>query len=192
MGICENVQSLCKKNKLPVSHLEKELSLANGSIRRWNDSSPSIDKLQKVADYFKVSIDYLIYGFHRAWLAAGLKIIKGERTLTQFAKDTGIDENELHELCAGTAIKQPSIETIAKIITDNNCGLPPNNEIFEAAGYNPDEIPLPPPVKKKDVESEDKNIFSAVARAKDLPVHDKKIVADMLDTLIASLLEKKQ
>lgn len=65
MGICENVQRLCKKKGLPVSHLEKELSLANGSIRRWNESSPSADKLQKVAEYFNVSTDYLLgYNVH--------------------------------------------------------------------------------------------------------------------------------
>ena len=60
MGICENIQFLSKLRGLPISHLEKELSFANGSIRRWNESSPSIDKVQKVADYLNVSTDYLL------------------------------------------------------------------------------------------------------------------------------------
>jgi transcriptional regulator with XRE-family HTH domain len=65
LGICENVQFLCRKKNLPISHLEKEVSLANGSIRRWNESSPSIEKIQKVADYFEVSVDFLSTGFDR-------------------------------------------------------------------------------------------------------------------------------
>lgn len=72
MGICENVQFLCKKNKsnLPISHLEKELSLANGSIRRWNENSPSADKVQRVAKYFGVTTDFLLTGYDKELIEA--------------------------------------------------------------------------------------------------------------------------
>lgn len=40
--------------------MERKLDFANSSIRRWDDRKPSIDKLQKVADYFDVSTDYLL------------------------------------------------------------------------------------------------------------------------------------
>ena len=149
LSLVDNIQELCKKRGITLSNLQKELGFGNAAIYRWNESSPSFDKLLKVAEYFKVPTDQLVFGFNRQWLASGLKIIKCGRTLTQFAKDTGIEENEIHELCAGTAIKQPSIETIAKIMTDNHPNIVPNKDIYEAAGYDPSQIPLPPPVMKK-------------------------------------------
>jgi len=84
MGICENIQFLSKHKGLPISHLEKELSFANGSIRRWNESSPSIDKVQKVADYFEVSIDFLNLGFDREIIDAVKSLAKTGKDLPYF------------------------------------------------------------------------------------------------------------
>jgi len=44
---------------MTVAQLERELGFSNGSIAKWERTSPSIDKVQKVADYFGVSIDYI-------------------------------------------------------------------------------------------------------------------------------------
>ena len=38
----------------------KENWISNGQIRRWDNSSPKIENIQKVADYFDVSTDYLL------------------------------------------------------------------------------------------------------------------------------------
>lgn len=45
---------------MTVAALERELSFGNGLIRKWDKQSPSVDKLCKVADYFNVSIDFLL------------------------------------------------------------------------------------------------------------------------------------
>lgn len=58
--IVEKVQTLCKKANITLAQLEKELSFGNGTIRRWDDNSPSVDKVVKVANYFGVSIEYLL------------------------------------------------------------------------------------------------------------------------------------
>lgn len=58
--LCENIQSLCKKRKVTFAKLERELGFGNGTIRKWSSASPSVDRLEKVADYFQVSIDLLI------------------------------------------------------------------------------------------------------------------------------------
>jgi Helix-turn-helix. len=60
MRLLENIQFLCKERDISIPRLEKELGLGNGAIYKWEKSSPSIDKLQKVAEYFNVSIDYLL------------------------------------------------------------------------------------------------------------------------------------
>lgn len=43
-----------------VRRLEEEIKLSNGSISSWSKSSPTQEKVQKVADFFGVSVDYLL------------------------------------------------------------------------------------------------------------------------------------
>ena len=56
----EKIQDLCKLRGITLSGLERELSFSRGAMYKWENNSPSIDKLQKVADYFNVSIDCLL------------------------------------------------------------------------------------------------------------------------------------
>ncbi|MDD3569588.1 MAG: helix-turn-helix transcriptional regulator [Lachnospiraceae bacterium] len=60
MTLLERIKVLCLKNSISLAALEKKLNLGNGTLSRWDTSSPSIDKIQKVSDYFNVSIDYLV------------------------------------------------------------------------------------------------------------------------------------
>lgn len=54
--ICE----LAKEHGLSLPALEKELGLGNGTIVKWNKSTPNAGCLKKVAEYFGVSTDYLL------------------------------------------------------------------------------------------------------------------------------------
>ena len=58
----ERIKELCKTNNIPISKLEEELNFSSGYIYKLDKSSPSIDKINKIADYFGVSIDYLVSG----------------------------------------------------------------------------------------------------------------------------------
>lgn len=58
--ILEKILKLAEKNSISVSCLEKTLGFGNGTIKKWGESSPSVDKLKKVADYFGVSIEYFL------------------------------------------------------------------------------------------------------------------------------------
>lgn len=60
MSLVKKIKTLCKEHGTCISKLEKEFGFGNGSIRKWNTSLPSVDKVQKVADYFGISIDSLI------------------------------------------------------------------------------------------------------------------------------------
>lgn len=60
MSLISRIQNLCKENGVSIPKLEKMFKWGHGSIYRWETNSPSIDKLVKVADYFGVSIDYLL------------------------------------------------------------------------------------------------------------------------------------
>lgn len=60
MLIFNNVLNLCKRNGISIAKLEREVGLGNATVRGWADSSPTVDKLKLVADYFGVSVDDLL------------------------------------------------------------------------------------------------------------------------------------
>ncbi|MBO7312474.1 MAG: helix-turn-helix transcriptional regulator [Alistipes sp.] len=57
-----NIEEKCKKFGISVSALEKAVGLGNATIRGWGESSPKVDNLKKVADYFGCTVDDLVKG----------------------------------------------------------------------------------------------------------------------------------
>ena len=60
MGLVERIKLLCDEKKTNFAEVERNIGISNGQIRRWNTSTPGTDKLEMVADYFDVSVDYLL------------------------------------------------------------------------------------------------------------------------------------
>lgn len=60
MNLLEKIKILCKEQHVSQRKLEIDLGFSNGSISKWDNNSPSIDKVSKVANYFGVSINYLL------------------------------------------------------------------------------------------------------------------------------------
>ncbi|MDT2422378.1 helix-turn-helix domain-containing protein [Enterococcus avium] len=60
MGLYEKIKILADSQKISIRRLEEILGYGNGTIRRWEKQTPGVDKIQKVADYFDVSVDYLL------------------------------------------------------------------------------------------------------------------------------------
>ena len=58
--IFTNISKLCKKNNISIAKLERETGLGNATVRNWCISSPTVDKLKLVPDYFGVSVDDLL------------------------------------------------------------------------------------------------------------------------------------
>ena len=58
--IFSKISALCKERGISIAKLERETGLGNATIRGWETSSPTVDKLKLVADYFGVSIDNLV------------------------------------------------------------------------------------------------------------------------------------
>lgn len=58
--ILSNIARLCKEKGISIARLERELGFGNATIRGWGSSSPNVDNLKKVADFFGVTIDSLI------------------------------------------------------------------------------------------------------------------------------------
>ncbi|MCJ7839950.1 helix-turn-helix domain-containing protein [Lederbergia sp. NSJ-179] len=60
MGLVERIKFLCDEKKVTFAEVERKTGISNGQIRRWDNSSPKIDNVRKVAEYFDVSTDYLL------------------------------------------------------------------------------------------------------------------------------------
>lgn len=60
MNPYEKIKELTKERGISVRELEKRLGFSNGYFSKWKNVSPNSDGLQKVANYFDVSVDYLL------------------------------------------------------------------------------------------------------------------------------------
>lgn len=62
MDIKERIKELCKKNGISMNALEKELGLGIGYISKLGKSTPNAKYLQKIAERFGVTTDYIMNG----------------------------------------------------------------------------------------------------------------------------------
>lgn len=58
--IVDSIKKICKNNSITVSQLEKEIGLSQGLVSKWMNTTPSLDKIVDIADYFHVSIDEVV------------------------------------------------------------------------------------------------------------------------------------
>lgn len=62
MSLYENVKFVAKSKGYSINQLEKELGFARSYISKFQKITPSMDKVQKIADFLGVSADYLMKG----------------------------------------------------------------------------------------------------------------------------------
>lgn len=60
MSLTNRIKQLADEKNVTIAEIERKTGISNGQIRRWDSSSPKIENIQKVADFFDVSTDYLI------------------------------------------------------------------------------------------------------------------------------------
>ncbi|ELB42658.1 helix-turn-helix domain-containing protein [Enterococcus faecium] len=60
MNLLERIKKLCNQRGISVYQLEEKIEIGRNTIYQWNKRTPSTEKIQKVADYFDVSVDYLL------------------------------------------------------------------------------------------------------------------------------------
>lgn len=54
------ITDLATQKKMSLAELERKLGFSNGIISTWKKSNPSIDKVEKVANLFHTTTDYLL------------------------------------------------------------------------------------------------------------------------------------
>ena len=62
MDMKQRIKDLCQKHGISMNALEKKLGLGIGYISKLGKTVPSTKKIQLIADYFQVSVDYIMTG----------------------------------------------------------------------------------------------------------------------------------
>lgn len=60
MSTLNRIKELCEKHGITVTILEKRTNIPHNTIYQWNKRKPNTERLEQVADYFNVSVDYLL------------------------------------------------------------------------------------------------------------------------------------
>ncbi len=60
MELLEKIRILAGEKGVSIPQLERECGFSKNSVLKWGKSAPSGDKLLRVAQYFGVSVDYLL------------------------------------------------------------------------------------------------------------------------------------
>ena len=60
MNSVERVKDICKERKIPISKLEKDCGFSNGYIGQLRKGVFPADRLDAIATYLGVSVDYLL------------------------------------------------------------------------------------------------------------------------------------
>lgn len=58
----EIIKRICRERKIAISKLERECGFSNGYIRSLREGKLPYERLEKVADYLGLSIEYLATG----------------------------------------------------------------------------------------------------------------------------------
>ncbi|KRL99907.1 helix-turn-helix domain-containing protein [Liquorilactobacillus satsumensis] len=60
MCTVDRIKNLAKEHHISVYELEEQLGFGKNTIYQWTKRTPSVERVKKVADYFDVSLDYLM------------------------------------------------------------------------------------------------------------------------------------
>jgi transcriptional regulator with XRE-family HTH domain len=61
-SIWERLRDLAKKRKKSLKNASKETGVSEGAISGWKKSYPTVDNLALLANFYGVSLDYLVFG----------------------------------------------------------------------------------------------------------------------------------
>lgn len=60
MELLDKIKNICADQDLSIPELEMKAGISENSLYRWNDVTPGIDKVKKVADALGLSVDDLL------------------------------------------------------------------------------------------------------------------------------------
>lgn len=100
MSLLSRVTNLLLEKNISIKQAERECGISNGSIRRWDTSSPSIDNLIKLADFLEISIDFLLADNRKFTTETQKNVLSANELIltTLFNKIDCRDQNEILDI----------------------------------------------------------------------------------------------
>lgn len=83
MTLKDRIKELASQRGISLPVLEAELGFGNSTIVKWDKSTPNAEKLNAVAQYFGVTMDYLLNGNSNSTLTT-----KDERDIEKILDQT--------------------------------------------------------------------------------------------------------
>lgn len=117
MGLYERIRDIAKTKGYSVNRLEQELGFARSSISKFNRNTPSAEKIQQIADFLNVSVDYLLNGKEVAEPKEQSLTAKDEKDIEKILKQT--EERLLSQeglMFDGKPASQDSIDSIISVM----------------------------------------------------------------------------
>lgn len=102
------IKEECRKREMNVSQLEKSVHVGAGSIAKWGQSAPSIEKVVAVAEFFGMSVDEL----------CGIKKTKDELSFVEKMIQKTIDGGLIWHSCCKNEISHfrfPTTENLNEL-----------------------------------------------------------------------------
>jgi transcriptional regulator with XRE-family HTH domain len=62
MSLKDTIKNLCKMHRITMNAVEEQLGFASGYLSKLDKSTPNTKRIQQIADYFGVTVDYLMNG----------------------------------------------------------------------------------------------------------------------------------
>ena len=85
--IYERIKELSKVRGISINKLENELKMAKGYLSKIDKVKPSNERLMSIADYFNVSLEYLLTGEEKAENTSALST-RNERDIEKALQET--------------------------------------------------------------------------------------------------------
>lgn len=60
MSLVNRIKMLCARQHISLHRLEMTIGFSKSSISKWDSNAPSVEKVLRVAEYFDVSVDFLL------------------------------------------------------------------------------------------------------------------------------------
>lgn len=100
MELRDKIRVLANKRGMSLTDLEVALGFGNGTIVRWNKSSPTAEKLKKTADFLEVSVDYLLDGTEKAPVQKDKRVTTSDENIkfALWGDSSEIDDEDLEDV----------------------------------------------------------------------------------------------
>lgn len=100
MTIYQRIKELATEKNISIREVESTLNLANGTLNKWKKRA-NTEKLQKVADYFGVTVDYLL---------------GNEKSSSSSSKSVDLNDDDAFLTFEGKPIPEEDLELIKRLL----------------------------------------------------------------------------